>query len=247
MKRTQRVQLEITSTTEDQFWEKLEETINLIIRDSDGAEAAAVINPDSGLVVVRAYPNALRKVATYLDATQGITKRQVIIEAKVLEVTLDDKFASGINWHIDGLDVVQTASGALPAAMSDSYFADQITGTFTRHNSFEAIISLLASQGQISVISSPRIATLNNQKAVIKVGSDEYYATNISSDTTTSTATTTSSSVDMEAFFSGVALDVTPQVDAQGSIMLHIHPMISIVEQDEKTFSVPDARFPCYG
>lgn len=231
---------ELSSSSEDQFWEKLEETINLIIRDTGGTEAATVVNPDSGLVVVRAYPDALRKVAAYLDATQGITKRQVIIEAKVLEVTLDDKFASGINWHIDGLDVVQTARGALPAAMSSSYFADQITGTFTRHNSFEAIISLLASQGRISVISSPRIATLNNQKAVIKVGSDQYYATNLASNTTTATATTTSNSVNMEAFFSGVALDVTPQVDAQGSIMLHIHPMISVVEQDEKTFSIPD-------
>ena len=231
---------ELSSSSEDQFWEKLEQTIDLIISDDGGSESAAVVNPDSGLVVVRAYPNALRKVAAYLDATQGITKRQVIIEAKVLEVTLDDKFATGINWHIDGLDIVQTARGALPTAVSDSYFADQITGTFTRHSSFEAIISLLASQGRISVISSPRIATLNNQKAVIKVGSDQYYATNLASSTTTATATTTANSVNMEAFFSGVALDVTPQVDAQGGIMLHIHPMISIVEQDEKTFSVPD-------
>jgi MSHA biogenesis protein MshL len=234
---------ELTTTSEDSFWDKLESTITLIIAGTDIGSTAVVINPDSGIVVVRAYPQELRKVAAYLDATQGITKRQVIIEAKILEVTLNDKFASGINWHIDGLDIVQTAgssAGGLPAKITSSFFADQITGTFTRHNSFQAIISMLASQGKISVISSPRIATLNNQKAVIKVGSDEYYATNLSSNTTTATATTTSNSVNMESFFSGVALDVTPQIDSSGSIMLHIHPMISIVEQDEKSITVPD-------
>ncbi len=230
----------LNTTAEDTFWNNLEDTVTLIIKDSDD-NGSVVVNRDSGIVVVRAMPNKLRKVAAFLDATQGITKRQVIIEARILEVTLDDKFASGINWNLDGLSIVQTgtAGGGLPSAATSSFFADQITGTFTRNNSIEAVVSLLASQGKVSVISSPRIATMNNQKAVIKVGSDEYYATNLSSATTTSTATTSTESVNMESFFSGIALDVTPQIDSQGNVMLHMHPMISLVEQDDKSFTMP--------
>lgn len=230
----------LSTSAEDTFWAKLEETITLIIKNSD-ENGSVVVNRDSGIVVVRAMPNNLRKVAAYLDATQGITKRQVIIEARILEVTLDDKFASGINWNLDGLSIVQTgtAGGGLPSAITSSFFADQITGTFTRNNSIDAVVSLLASQGKVSVISSPRIATLNNQKAVIKVGSDQYYATNLSSATTTSTATTSTESVSMQSFFSGIALDVTPQIDNQGNVMLHMHPMISLVEQDDKSFTMP--------
>ena len=197
----------LSTSAEDTFWQKLEETIGLIV-SGNAQPGSVVVNRDSGIVVVRAMPNDLRKVAAFLDATQGITKRQVIIEAKVLEVTLDDKFASGINWNLDGFSIAQTGTptdGGLPSAITSSFFADQITGTFTRNNSIEAVISMLASQGRVSVISSPRIATLNNQKAVIKVGSDEFYATDISSSTTTSTATTSTESVNMQSFFSGVA------------------------------------------
>lgn len=233
----------LSTSSEDNFWDNLEKTINLIIESDTEADSQVVVNPSSGIIVVRAYPSELRKVAAFLDATQGITKRQVIIEAKVLEITLSDKFGSGINWNVDGFDIVQTTANGiagLPPSITGSYFADQVTGTFTRHDSFSAIINMLSSQGKISVISSPRIATMNNQKAIIKIGSDEYYATNISSDTTTSNATTTSSSVGLEPFFSGVALDVTPQIDSNKNIMLHIHPVISHVMQDEKSFTVQD-------
>ena len=117
-------------------------------------------------------------------------------------MTLDDKFATGINWDLDGFSVSQTgaSSGGLPASVSNSFFADQITGTFSRNGDIKAVISMLASQGKVSVISSPRIATMNNQKAVIKVGSDEFYATNLSSNTTTATATSTSQNVGMQSF-----------------------------------------------
>ena len=234
-----------TSNT-DNFWVKLEETINLIIEDANSEETAVVVNPDSGLVVVRAYPNDLRKVAAFLDASQGINRRQVIIEAKVLEVMLDDRFATGIDWNIDGLDISQTSSGGgasgLPNSITAGVFADQIIGTINRHDSFSAVIRLLSSQGKVSVVSSPRIATMNNQKAVIKIGTDEYFATNVSTDTVSSSAVTSSTNLGLKSFFSGVALDVTPQIDKNKNITLHIHPIISSVKQEEKTFTVQDSQ-----
>src|SRR6185312_2623283 len=100
---------------------------------------------------------------------------------------------------------------------------------------FAALLSFLDTQGTVHVLSSPRIATLNNQKAVLKVGTDEFFVTNVSTTTTTGNATTTTPSVTLQPFFSGVALDVTPQIDDDGNITLHIHPSVSKVTTVEKT------------
>ena len=102
-------------------------------------------------------------------------------------------------------------------------------------SSFAALLSFLETQGTVHVLSSPRIATLNNQQAVLKVGSDEFFVTSVSSSTTsTAAAPTASTNVTVQPFFSGIALDVTPQIDASGDIILHIHPSVSQVTTDTK-------------
>ena len=104
---------------------------------------------------------------------------------------------------------------------------------------FASLINYLQTQGNVSVLSSPRIATLNNQKAVLKVGSDELYVTGVSSTTTsTGTNSTTSPSVTLQPFFSGIALDVTPQIDEAGNVMLHVHPSISTVREKQKNINL---------
>jgi MSHA biogenesis protein MshL len=103
---------------------------------------------------------------------------------------------------------------------------------------FNSFIELLSAQGETRVLSSPRVSTLNNQKAVIKAGSDEYFVTNVSSNTVTGTASSTSLDVTLERFFSGIALDVTPQIAADGRIILHIHPTVSEVTDQQKVITV---------
>jgi len=88
------------------------------------------------------------------------------------------------------------------------------------------------------VLSSPRIATLNNQKAVLKVGTDEFFVTNVSTTTTTGTATTSTPSVTLQPFFSGIALDVTPRIDENDEIILHVHPSVSLVSTVNKSVNV---------
>jgi MSHA biogenesis protein MshL len=91
----------------------------------------------------------------------------------------------------------------------------------------------------VQVLSSPRIATLNNQKAVLKVGSDELYVTGVATSTVSSGNSTTSTpSVTLQPFFSGIALDVTPQIDADGQVMLHVHPSISTVSEKQKNINL---------
>ena len=99
---------------------------------------------------------------------------------------------------------------------------------------FNAFIELLEVQGDARVLSSPRVATLNNQKAIIKAGTDEFFITDISSNTVTGTASTTNRDVELTPFFSGIALDVTPQVSSDGEVILHIHPTVSNVQDQLK-------------
>ena len=108
-------------------------------------------------------------------------------------------------------------------------------------SNFAALIQFLETQGNVQVLSSPRIATLNNQKAVLKVGTDEFFVTNVSTTTTTGTSTTTTPSVTLQPFFSGIALDVTPQIDENNNITLHIHPSVSKVTTVNKVVDLGSA------
>ena len=110
-------------------------------------------------------------------------------------------------------------------------FSLAFTGT-----NFTAILDMLEGQGKVNVLSSPRISTLNNQKAVLKVGNDEFYVTNISVTQTTGTTTNTPS-VTLQPFFSGISLDVTPQIDEDDNVILHVHPAISTVTEKNKTIN----------
>ncbi len=103
---------------------------------------------------------------------------------------------------------------------------------------FTAFIELLETQGNVQVLSSPRVSTVNNQKAVIKVGTDEFFVTNVSSTTIAGTTTTTTPSVTLTPFFSGIALDVIPQISQSGEVILHIHPTVSEVREQEKDITV---------
>ena len=106
-----------------------------------------------------------------------------------------------------------------------------VIGLALQTNSFAALLGFLETQGDLQVLSSPRIATLNNQKAVLKVGNDQFFVTNITTNQTTTTggAIQNSPSITLQPFFSGVALDVTPQIDEKEQIILHIHPSVSRV------------------
>ena len=100
------------------------------------------------------------------------------------------------------------------------------------------MINLLQTQGNVQTLSSPRITATNNQKAVIKVGEDEYFVTEVSSTTTTGTSTTTTPEIELTPFFTGIALDVTPQIDVNGEVILHVHPSVTVTEEQEKTISI---------
>ena len=110
-----------------------------------------------------------------------------------------------------------------------------IFGLALQTSNFAALLAFLETQGSVNVLSSPRVATINNQKAVLKVGTDDFFVTNISTTSTTSgTSTTISPTITVQPFFSGIALDVTPQIDDNNNIILHVHPQVSRVVEQRK-------------
>ncbi|MCR4301314.1 MAG: hypothetical protein NUV51_06860, partial [Sulfuricaulis sp.] len=102
-------------------------------------------------------------------------------------------------------------------------------------NNFAAFFELLKTQGDLNVLSSPRVSTMNNQKAVIKVGTDSYFVTRQDTTATAVVGGSPSISTELSPFFSGIALDVTPQIDEAGNINLHIHPSVSEVSEKQIT------------
>ncbi len=253
---------QIQTESSADFWADLQQALRTLV---SGEGRSVVISPQSGVVVVRALPAELREVEAYLGATLEVLQRQVILEAKIVEVTLSSGFQSGINWaqlgthNGESLVIGQTGGGTIfdsgvsevagNAGVLDPTAAIPVVGTATSAfggvftaavsaSSFNAFLELLKTQGDVQVLSSPRVATVNNQKAVIKVGTDEFFVTEISATTTTGTATTTTPEIELTPFFSGIALDVTPQIARSGEIILHIHPTVSEVVDQVKSITV---------
>ena len=100
-------------------------------------------------------------------------------------------------------------------------------------SNFAALLQFLETQGNVQVLSSPRIATMNNQKAVLKVGTDEFFVTNVTHehDQLGQRQRHQSPTITVQPFFSGIALDVTPQIDEDDQIILHVHPSVSVVSE----------------
>ena len=254
---------DVQTRSDNDFWKDLKESIVAIVGTLEGGRSV-VVSPQSGVLVIRAMPDELRNVDAYLKATQLSVDRQVILEAKILEVELSDSYQSGINWasfaSFRGGTANRVSSGMIspganlaplpynggqPAVINNgsglsastgfslsnaASAAGSLFGFAFQTNNFAALITFLESQGSVHVLSSPRIAAINNQKAVLKIGTDEFFVTGITNNiNTTNSSTIVSPSVTVQPFFSGVVLDVTPQIDDKGNILLHVHPSVSQV------------------
>lgn len=229
------------------FWQQLHNTLGVLVGSGEGR--SVIVDPVSGIAVVKALPAELREVETFLEHAQLSLQQQVFIEAKIIEVQLSEGYANGIRWDTFNAQVGSNnrVAGGLESADFSSLLNQNVNligGVFTldgNFTDFNAVLQLLQLQGDVQVLSSPRISTLNNQKAVIKVGSDEFFVTDISSTTTTTSSTVSDTpDVTLTPFFSGIALDVTPQISERGEVILHVHPSITEVVEKIKDIGLGD-------
>jgi MSHA biogenesis protein MshL len=266
----------ITTTSDSNFWGDIVKSISAIVGAAGGRNV--IVNSQSGVIVVQALPAELRAVENFLKTMQLIVERQVVLEAKIIDVTLREGFEAGINWAafrtsnnsragggvvrpnttigpnppgallstptavlpdgtIDTQSAFTATLGAAAASLATGLTAPgAVFGLALQTADFAALLTFLETQGSVNVLSSPRVATINNQKAVLKVGQDDFFVTNISTTSTTSGAgTVTTPTITVQPFFSGIALDVTPQIDGNNNIILHVHPQVSRVIEQRKT------------
>ncbi len=231
---------QIDTDTRSDLWSELQKALVGLIGSGDGR--VVVTNPQAGLVTIKAMPSELKAVREFLQTSEQHLKRQVILETKILEVKLSEGYEQGVQW--DNLNIWSgntslTGSSLVAMPTTSNTIATALGGgaTFTLTNgSFDAVVNLLKTQGDVNTLSSPRVTATNNQKAVIKVGNDEYFVTGISSTTQSSTtSSSTTPDIELTPFFSGIALDVTPQIDDDNNVLLHVHPsVIDITEQEKK-------------
>ena len=271
----------VQTRSDADFWRDLGTALTTIVGSGDGR--SVILNSHSGVVLVKGMPADIRAVENYLKATQVIVERQVMLEAKIVEVQLFESYQTGINWtHFGGSNnrfaygnvapgttlntsgsIIGSAGGitgssgvaGFPATASTTATAVAGAGGSMVANAlgkgffglalqtanFAALLSFLETQGDTQVLSSPRVATINNQKAVLKVGTDDYYVTNVSASQTTTTAGNPGNAIPnitLQPFFSGVALDVTPQIDDEGNVLLHVHPSVTVVQEKNKTIDL---------
>lgn len=246
----------VRTESEANFWKSLEATMRTMIGTSQGH--SVVVNPQAGVVIVHAFPSELHRVARYLDRIQSNMQRQVVLEAKVLEVQLNNEFQAGIDWNAFGLGERGTnpltsqfidEGGVSQSAFKTFEHTDlkNFESIFTLNvkGDFGGLIKLLQTQGNVQVLSSPRISTVSNQKAVIKVGQDEFFVTGVSTNNfVTANATVPTQNVTLTPFFSGVTLDVTPQISSNGEIVLHIRPSVSTVKEQQKQIQLGTVSNP---
>ena len=248
----------VTTTNKTDFWAELTGAVKGI---AVGEGRSVITSPQAGIMAVRAMPDELRQVEKFLKAAQIAVERQVMLEAKLVEVELRDGFQSGVNWgaFAAGADATlamgvlgsgvtntnmllqggtTTLSGVVPVPSVAT--AGGLFGLALQTNSFGAVLGFLETQGDVQTLSSPRVATLNNQKAVLKVGNDSFFVTNVSGGSSPSNSssttgnTTTMPTITLTPFFSGISLDVTPQVDDGVNVTLHVHPAVTSVTESSK-------------
>lgn len=253
----------VVTTVDSDFWKEMSSVLGNLIGNEKGR--SIVVSPQTNTIVVKAMPSELMEVENYLRKIQAIIDKQVIIEAKLIEVQLRNGMQTGINWAAfrQGNSKASIGFGAAGSTLGNSGDlslsgnnqvtstpgANLVTGTLANANAmfslafqtsnFASILNFLETQGQLQVLSSPRIATLNNQKAILKVGTDEFFITNVTTtSTSTSAGTTNTPSVTTQPFFSGIALDITPQIDDKGMVTMHVRPSVSQVSTVTKNVNL---------
>jgi MSHA biogenesis protein MshL len=266
---------QVSTTSDSDFWKELDLSLKTLIGSEGGRQI--VLSPHTGVVIVKAFPKELREVENFLRSAKLSIERQVMLEAKIVEVSLREGFESGINWAslskygnhnfsvgadpnrinvpgsigraygvpngslvtgVEGSIATSTTLGQLLASPFTSGGTGLLAMAVTT-SGFEGLLAFLETQGSVQVLSSPRVAAVNNQKAVLRVGTDDFFITNISTTTTASAGgSVTTPSITVQPFFSGIALDVTPQIDDEGTVTMHVRPSVSEVTERSRVVNL---------
>lgn len=242
--------IEIETTDEVAFWENLDLEFQSVLNrpEDDYSADAPIINKTAGLVTVSATPKQMERLSTYLKELQRKAKAQVLIDVKLLGVTLDNRHETGVDWsqlyalqnfqittnNLLTRNVATVTDGAIDTLDGSLGKVDGHAVNIIGSGSLNEVIKFLKTQGNVKAISNPKIMTLNNQPALISVGSEFFYKIKQTTQQQSSgggVASTLENDV-VNSVFAGILLDITPEIDDNGLITLKVNPSLSETRQD---------------
>ncbi len=231
--------VQLMTISESDMWKTLADNVKSFL-SKDGQFA---INSQAFAVAVTDYPKHIRNVGMFLRAIEKNVQKQVMIETKIIDIALNKTNREGVNWRLIGAQINGLTFGAnqvflktpslLPVgptdltpsgtAVADSYFRFFVGAKhLDMDNTF---IDLLKTQGTVKIVSSPKITALNNQRAVIKVARQDVYFEQQQSSGSVGAGNIVTFTP--KFITEGLILDVIPQIDDEGNILLNIHPMLT--------------------
>ncbi len=226
--------------SEFKFWDKISEDVGYILhRDEDTHQimSKVLINQEAGMLTVTGTKKQLSRVEKYITSLMKRLHKEILLEAKIIEVIYTDNHTEGIDWSKFELSI-NASSDALRSRISDG----TVVNTLKKPNylvgydfKMDGLIKFLKTQGDVNIVSNPKVMTLNNQPAIINVGTEVNYRYQTESTTDLSSDSgNTAISYENDSTFVGVTLDITPQVTKNDYIILKINPVISeLVKEDQ--------------
>lgn len=235
----------VTTASNHRFWQRLVTNISGILEEDTTAAAATggevqgtqnvIPNPESGLLTVRATSKQHDQIQAYIDQAMISVKRQVLVQATIVEVELSERYQAGIDWSAistGAFEIISsTAAGISPfvSGAAASSFVIQTDDSDGNRDNVEATVTLLDEFGDTNILSSPQMMVLNNQTAVLKVVENLVYF-EVDAEAipgavgaqAVTTVDTTARTVPV-----GIVMAVTPQIDDSGNITLNVRPTIS--------------------
>ncbi len=214
---------------------------------------APIVNAEAGMVTVTGTDRQINRVARYVHALAKQIKQQVLIDVRILTVKFDDSTTTGVDWsQLYGLQNMTINTLAMAQKDVATYTFDAIRGitdaefgggapnnakviSMTGSTQVSEVVKFLSTQGDVKAISSPRVMTLNNQPALISVGRELFYKLKSTSALGGGENSNTAEGETVDSVFAGILLDITPEIDSDGTITLKINPSISDTIDDIQT------------
>ena len=226
----------VTSTSNQRFWGTLERNVRAILGDAVAADAtessaAVIVNAESGILSVRATTREHQQIQTFLDQVQVNAQRQVLIEATVVEVKLNDDYQLGVDWSL----IASGAGWSVNQALLGTNFSEEPFSLLTYADPDTSLgntsttVGMLRRFGDVKVLSSPKIMAINNQTALLKVVDNLVYFTIEAETTTTDGVSNTTYTSVVHTVPVGFVMSVTPQINDTDTVILNIRPTISRV------------------
>jgi len=193
-----------------------------VIKSSSEGKAWVSVNKQAGVIVVKAYPKVLLRVAEFLEEVEGSVQRQVFIQARIIQVALKDEFPAGIDWNqLISLHASEPQEGFSSAG--SRVRVPRGNPYENRDARLNELLEALSLKGEVSLLASPKITALNNQRAVIRVGTeDTVFVPN-----TAHRADRGEAEYIPQPVALGVVLDIVPQINVNGNVIMSVRTSIT--------------------